>query len=307
MIFVDLISLWFIRGLFALLNFFPVKGRIDIVEAILRAGIFFIPSYKEVSLKNLERVYPNESKSFHQETYFKSIREIARLIIDFGRLTDLDKKWVDENVTIDEGLFKKLRSETPHRPILYAAGHLGSFELMAHVVALKGYPVNFIVRNFELPYLDEWWTRKREHNGNKIIPRKGAVQKMLQLLSDGKDCALLFDQNVKSNYALFVPWFGTLAATTFTLGLAAVKSEAHVLAISLKYNHDINKYELITSHVECSEIYRDESLSKDDKILEVTKRASAAFEKHILGFPEGWFWMHRRWKTRPQKGLEDNY
>ncbi len=302
MILVDVLILGIVRALFALLNLFPIKGRIDIVEAFFRAALFFVPSYRAVCFENLERVYPHESEAFRNTLYAKSIREIARLVVDFGRLPSLDEAWVDSNVIIDADFFKRLQATDPSRPILCPTGHLGSFELLAHAVALKGTKLNFIVRNFNLPRLDEWWTKTREHNGNRIIPRKGAVQRMLQLLGEGQICALLFDQNVKRNYALFVPWFGIPAATTFAMGYAAVKTNAFVVVSSIKYHHDIHKYEVVLTNVPCEDIYADLQMSHDDKVLEVTNRASRVFEQHILGFPEGWFWMHRRWKTRPEQG-----
>ncbi len=39
-----------------------------------------------------------------------------------------------------------------------------------------------------------------------------------------------------------------------------------------------------------------EIFSSNSRILEVAKE----FEKYIKEFPEGWFWMHSRWRTRPK-------
>jgi lauroyl/myristoyl acyltransferase len=54
--------------------------------------------------------------------------------------------------------------------------------------------------------------------------------------------------------------------------------------------------------VECScfDIYEDVDSSTDEKVRIITQRVSDMYCRMIADFPEGWFWMHRRWKTRPQ-------
>jgi Kdo2-lipid IVA lauroyltransferase/acyltransferase len=37
----------------------------------------------------------------------------------------------------------------------------------------------------------------------------------------------------------------------------------------------------------------------DHDILVNTARYTAAIERHVRAHPEQWFWVHRRWKSRP--------
>ena len=289
-----------------MLNLLPVAIRVRFIATVIKTVVFFIPAFKKVSFRNISFAFPEKTFVEQNEIYRKSIIELARLIMDFGRLQILDKAWVEENVVIDKNFFQSLKNDKPFHPTLFATGHLGSFELMAHAAALSGFPLSFIVRNFSLTKLDQWWTENRERNGNTIIPRKGAVTKMMQQLAEGRNCALLFDQNVKRNHAVFVPWFGRKAATTFTLGVSAIRTEANVIVASVRYRSD-GRYEIITEVCPTEDIYADDSMSIDDKILQITSRAAAIFESHIKAFPEGWFWMHRRWKTRPEGETENFY
>ena len=306
LIVVDILLLLLVRCIFGFLSLFSVNRQLKVVGTTLRLITKVFPDYRHVSLRNLTQAFPELTDTDRELIYQKSFTEIARLIVDFGRMSSLDRAWMEENVIYDEAQFKALKAITPHRPVLYATGHLGSFELMAYAVSLFGYPLHFIVRNFSLPKLDAWWSGIREQHGNRIISRKGAVLQLLQLLAEGKDCALLFDQNVKRNYAIFVPWFNRPAATTFALGLAAVKSKASILAASMKFRHHDGKYEITTTLIECQDVHDDQTLSQDQKVLEITARASREFERHIRAFPEGWFWMHRRWKTQPE-GLTESF
>ena len=290
-----------------LLNLLPLRIRIKLVEHLIRSTVLFFPKYKKVSFINLRHVFPEKNQSELNSIYQKSFNHIARLIVDTLRLPSLNTEWIKNNVEIDFELFQSLKSKTPHRSILYPTGHLGSFPLMAHAVAEYGFPLNFIVRNFSLTKIDQWWCSLLELNGNQVIPRKGAVSVMLKKLSGGQDCGVLFDQNVKRNYAIFIDFFGRPAATTFAVGLAAVRTQPLVVVASMFYDESCDKYKVVTDYCECDDIYQDQTMSQENKILEITQRTSKLFEKHILAFPQGWFWMHQRWKTAIEGQSETFY
>lgn len=304
----DLFVLTLLKGIFFILNSLPLNFRLLLVEKVIRIIAFLNPSFKKISSTNLAIVFPNYTENQRNKIYEKSFSNVARLIIDFARLEYLDDKWIKENVELDLNFFKSIagKGESGEKAVLYATGHIGSFELMAHAVAKSGFPVSFIARNFTLPKTDAWWIGIREKSGNKVIDRKGAVALLLKRLSDGKDCALLFDQNVKRNHAIFTDWFGQKAATTFALAFAALKAESKLVIVSVRYT-EYGKYKIVAEECNCRDIYDNHELTQDEKLFEITQRASNLFQKHILAYPEGWFWMHRRWKTRPEGEKETLY
>lgn len=290
-----------------ILNLFPLFVRIWLVRALLTFVAFFMPSFKRISLKNIALAFPDRSTSEQEEIYLKSLDELSRLFVDFARLPTLSKEWIQEHVEcpfLDR--FEELKSQSQGRGVLIATAHLGSFELLAFAIAVMGYPVSFIVRNFSLPKLDAWWTKSREQFGNEVIPRKGAVKKVLGCLTSGRDVALLFDQNVTRNHAVFVPLFGKEAATTQTLGVAAVRTNAKLVVATMKYTGQ-DHYKIVAEECNCDDVYSNETLSLDEKVFEITLRAHKILETMIREFPEGWFWMHRRWKTQREGTPEDFY
>jgi KDO2-lipid IV(A) lauroyltransferase len=146
----------------------------------------------------------------------------------------------------------------------------------------------------------------REARGNTIIDRKGAFREICKNVDGGRSVAVLFDQNVKIKHAVFVDWFGKPAATTRAFALAAVKTRAPVFVASMKYlgadNYRVNG-------VECDfkSLYADETLEDEVKVQRITEQISAIYCAMIEEFPEGWFWLHRRWKTRPPGEAERVY
>jgi KDO2-lipid IV(A) lauroyltransferase len=117
---------------------------------------------------------------------------------------------------------------------------------------------------------------------------------------------VLFDQNVTRNHAVFVEWFGRPAATSKSVALAALRTEAPIFVASMHYLGD-DKYRIEAVECDCRDVYNDATLSTDQKVEQITQLISTEYCKMIEAFPEGWFWIHRRWKTRPESEMEDTY
>jgi KDO2-lipid IV(A) lauroyltransferase len=169
-----------------------------------------------------------------------------------------------------------------------------------------GHPISFVVRNFEWKALDRWWTKCRERYGNRVVNRKGAFKEVAQLLRAGTDVALLFDQNVKKKHATFVSWFGVLAATTKTIAVAALRAECPVVVAGI-ISLPGDKYRVLVEECDFSGIYQDSTMPSEEKIRIITQDLASRYEKMIREQPAAWFWMHRRWRTRPEGEMENLY
>lgn len=304
---IDWLALIALQGFLLVLNLLPLFARIWLVRTLLIVVSVMVPSFKRVSLRNISLAFPERSPSEQEEIYLKSLDELSRLFVDFARLPTLSKEWIHKHIECPFlGRFKELKNNSEGRGVLIATAHLGSFELLAFAIAAMGFPVSFIVRNFSLPRVDAWWTKSREQFGNEVIPRRGAVKKVLASLTSGRDVALLFDQNVTRNHAVFVPLFGKEAATTQTLGVAAVRTNAKLVVATMKYVGQ-DHYKIVAQECNCDDVYASDSLSLDEKVFEITLRTHKILESMIREFPEGWFWMHRRWKTQREGIAEDFY
>jgi KDO2-lipid IV(A) lauroyltransferase len=49
-------------------------------------------------------------------------------------------------------------------------------------------------------------------------------------------------------------------------------------------------------------IWPDPSLRGREAVRDLTQRYTAVLEKYVRAYPGQYFWMHRRWKTKPAPG-----
>ena len=295
-----------VRIFFGILNMIPLSLRLPLLTRVIRFIFFFLPKYQKVSRINLRLAFPDHTEEQLDEIISGTYSSIARLLVDFGRLHTLDSEWFDTNVSVPNlELMERLKAEYPDVGTLLATGHLGSFELMAYSAGYYGYPMSYVVRNFKMKKLDEWWKSVRERDGNTVVDRKGAFKKVVTDLRNRRNVGILFDQNVRSSFAVFVDWFGRKAATTKALGLAALRTGAPIVVAGITFDPD-KGYTIHLEDCNCKDIV-DSDRSQEEKVLLITERATRLYEEMIYRSPKEWFWMHRRWKTAPFGVSEDFY
>jgi KDO2-lipid IV(A) lauroyltransferase len=303
----EILILNFIKFAVAILRLLPNSVREWILSNILRFGTVFIPSYRRVSEINLRIAYPESTAEWRRYIIKENFKSLAKAISDFVRMPSLSKAWVEANIDIPYWpRYMELKGRVDAPGIIVATGHIGSFELQGYALSLLGYPLSFVVRNFKKPLIDKWWNGIRGKLGNKVLNRQGAYRQVVKELKAGRDVAILFDQNVKRNQAVFVPWFGHLAATTKSIGLAAIETEAIVLVVAM-ISLKSGKYRIEVTECNFEHIYKDDSLDRAEKVKIITDEVSNHYQALIKKFPEGWFWMHRRWKTTPTEAEESIY
>lgn len=293
-----------IRILFTVLAWLPHGLRVDLFSALWRFAFLLIPRLRKTALINLSIAFPGRSHAWYCEIVRKNAREMGRLIADTVRLSNLDAQWIKAHVDIPA--LERYAAAVGKTGVLIATGHLGSFELLGHAIGLHGYPLSAVARRFKSPRLDAWWRGMREARGNTVIDREGAFREMIRTVSSGRSVAVLIDQNVKINHAVFVNWFSKSAATTRAFALAALKTQAPVFVAGMRYCGD-DMYRVEAVECDFSGLYSDEKVSDEQKVLEITRAISSHYCSMIEQFPEGWFWIHRRWKTRPQGEAEKVY
>jgi len=180
------------------------------------------------------------------------------------------------------------------RGVLLLASHFGNWELMALAFSLRYSPINIVVRPLDNPFLDKLITKIRTRGGNQLIPKKGSVKKMLRLLAAGEVVALLLDQNPAWYEGVFVPFFNEIACTNKALGTIALRTGAPVIP-AFNVRQPDGSYRIFGEQ----EVVLARSGDTTRDVEENTAKFNKIIETYVRRYPEQWFWVHQRWKTRP--------
>ena len=303
--FIDLSALMLSRLLVLLLALLPERTAMSIANVVVRFGVMLVPRFRRVALRNLEIAFPELSLDRRREIFSDSLGVLARNLYSFATLERLSLPLLRSCVVNWKEFQEKLeriRAKNTAPGLIVTTAHFGSFELLAQAYTILYKPLSILARGFGLERLDEWWNGRRELHGAEIFSRKGAYREIIERLQRGHDVALLVDQNVKQNHATFVPFFGLKAATTRAVALASLQSGASVI-FATAVEISPWKFRALLVELEAPE----PGLPRSEWIECLSADLNRAIESAIREYPSQWFWVHRRWKTRPPGESETIY
>lgn len=293
----DVLALWLLRFVIFLTRVLPERLAMGICRGIIFGLRVFMHRIDAVAMRNCELVFPEMSTDERQRIIDGHYESLARNIYYFANIPTLTKEKAEQmfDFSAVASEYNRLRGQSPDVGVLVATMHLGVFELCIQAIALCIHPIAILARGFGMKRVDTWWNKQRATYGIEVFARRGGYQEILNRLKAGQDVALLADQNVKANHAVFVDLCGLEAATTKTVAIAHIRTGAPVLfSVSASRGdgtHEI-MFEPLTDNIP-------ENLNTDEKIQLISQRMNLAMEKVIRKYPEQWFWIHRRFKTRP--------
>src|SRR5207237_10484494 len=101
------------------------------------------------------------------------------------------------------------------------------------------------------------------------------------------------DQNMRPSRGVFVEFFGENACTAPAAAVFSLRTGAPVIAAFALRQEDG------THRVQVRGPFETE-LGGHAAVLDLTQQITSAVEDAVRARPDHWFWVHRRWKTRPE-------
>lgn len=122
-----------------------------------------------------------------------------------------------------------------------------------------------------------------------LISRLDGLRRIVRALKDGYPLYYLPDMDFGPKESIFVPFFGVPAATVTGVSRLARLTGAQVLPCITRQDAHGYVLEILPPLAD----FPGESVEAD------TLRINQLIEHHVLRMPEQYFWLHKRFKTRP--------
>jgi KDO2-lipid IV(A) lauroyltransferase len=124
------------------------------------------------------------------------------------------------------------------------------------------------------------------------IPRQGGVRRVIAVLRSAVPLYFAPDLDFGRKDAVFVPFFGVPTATVTSVSRLATATGARVLPAVTRILPGGGGY-VTTIQPPL------EGFPTDDPVAD-TRRINAFIEGEVLKMPEQYYWVHKRFKTRPE-------
>lgn len=243
---------------------------------------------REVVMANLQIAFGSEMTEAQLEKIAaESYRQIAMSFIELLIAPKLQDQI--QNILESKHISLLQRLLQQGKGLITVSGHLGNWELQGAAAATAmNEPFTVAAVQQSNPYIDRFITQRRNGMGMEVAGTKAAMKLLLRALKNRQAIGLVADQNAGRD-AVFVDFFGKVAATQPGPAQLAMKFGAPMI-VGAAIRIGPGRFKVLAQLVEIKE---------DDTVETLTQRHVKILEDFIRQYPEQYFWLHRRWKTRP--------
>jgi len=272
------------------------------IVAVVGAGLgellfIIIPSRRRITMRNISACFPKLNRFQVWRLARKNYRAMSQAIFDTAiswwssdkrlrRLTRFtNREYYDDALKGD-------------RPIILLMGHFIVMEVGGLALSMER-PLIDIYKAPSNPVAHLLAVHGLNRSGfATLVEKHEGLKPVLRAMKAGEPLCYLPDQDQGISNAVFVPFFGIPASTLNLLGKLAKTANAVVIPCFARQLSWGRGYEVIFK-----EPLKD--FPADDEVLDAT-RMNKVIEDAVREMPEQYFWVHKRFKTRPE-GEPDFY
>lgn len=250
--------------------------------------------HRKIAYENISYAFPELSEMDRLILTKKSFLHLGNLLAGFLWAPRLTKEWMDEYFVYDENSLR-IEKQTIEEGIgvVLISGHLGTWEILVQSmgVRMKGAGIYKKIRN---PYIDKWLRKLRENNGIKLVPMEDSPQ-VVKMLKNGYWVGFGSDQNA-GKAGIFVDFLNRKASTFQGPALMAYLTGSKMLVYSTLSGEN---GKVIIRVNDLGIINKKDYPDRDTAIRAYTEKWTKTLESEVRQFPDQYFWVHRRWRTKP--------
>jgi KDO2-lipid IV(A) lauroyltransferase len=278
---------------FRFIGLVPRKSAIRI-SGFLGKVLFLVDSkHRKIALDNLMYAFGHQKSTYEIRFLAKQVFiNLVQVVFEVGWSLRLDERRLVKYFKMD-GFRHLKKAYEKGKGVLVLTAHCGNWEFLAVAGSMIEYPVSMVVRPLDFKPLDRFFINLRSRFGGKIIPKQRSLRAILRSLDRKEMVVLLMDQNVDWYEGVFVDFMGHRACTSKGLALLALRTGAPVVPVFMVREKSGFRAEF------GPEIFTVETGDKQKDIEINTQEYNRVIENFIRRYPDQWFWVHQRWKTKP--------
>ena len=216
--------------------------------------------------------------------------------LSFFEIFHAGKFYTDASVSALRGAQIKAQLQAEKAPVIIATAHLGSWELMPGLASdiLPQRHGMVVVRSQKDAQINTLMAELRGARGMQVIDHRAASSVVVPKLRQGGVAAFLVDHNTARKEAVFLPFLNDIAAVNAGPASLALRTKAAVYPVFLLRDGQGGHILHMLPPLHTAELEG----SIAERVRQIAQFYTTAVEDMVRQYPQQWFWMHKRWKTR---------
>jgi KDO2-lipid IV(A) lauroyltransferase len=250
---------------------------------------------RRVVLANLRLAFPEKPEAERKEIARRTYRHLGAMVAEFLLVPRMSREEL-ERVLVYENWDVVEAAKARGKGVVACTAHFGNWELLQAATTLRGTPISSVSRHQARTGADSLVKRTRAASGvEELVVKKGETLKAaLRALKQGRVLGYVIDQNMPARRAVFPTFFGVPAATSPTPAYLAMRNGAAVI-FALAVPAEDGRYRVICE----GPIEPPSTGDRERDVLAFMQDLNDRLERYVRLHPDAWYWLHKRWKTRP--------
>ena len=237
---------------------------------------------------NLRLCFPQRSETERNRIARAHFRAMGRAILEQGISWWSSAERIRRLVRVEDQSFLE---EALEGQVIVLALHFVGLDLGAIRMSSE-YSMIDIYSQQKNPVFDALLLKARTRFGHsKLLSRQDGIRPVVKAMRQGWSLFYSIDMDFGMEGSVFVPFFGVQTATITGLSRMAKLTGAKVVPFVTRQLPGAQGYEV--------RFYPAWENFPGEDVVADTRRMNAFIEERVLEMPELYYWVHKRFKTRP--------
>jgi len=281
--------LWIGLGALRLMIMLPFRIQLWVGRLLGRLLFVVVPKRRRIAEINLRICFPELDEAALHRLVRAHGASLGFSVFEIGLALWASQARIERLVRL-AGVDNLTAPLTAGQGVVILSGHFPAVELTGRVVRRNAPDMAAMYRPLKNPLIDQLLLRARRQAVSTVIP-KDSMRQMIRLLRKGVPVWYASDQSYDRANAELVPFFDEPAMTNAALTQLARMGKARVVPFFPRRLTDGSGYE-------CVFLPAIENFPTDDQAADA-ERVNKLLAEWIRKAPEQYYWVHRRFKNRP--------
>jgi KDO2-lipid IV(A) lauroyltransferase len=247
-----------------------------------------IRSRRRVVHANFRVCFPELSEAERHQLARQTFVCFSQAWLDRAWLWHAPEKWVQQRVRLT-GAVQELAGNDP--TVIFLPHFVGLDAAWAGMALAMPRPSTTIYTDQSNKLVDQWILQGRQRFGHlRLFGRIEGVKPIVAALREGQPLYLLPDMDFGPDESVFVPFYGVPTATVPSLSRFARLGRAKVVPLLPRLTAGGYEVQVLPAWTD---------FPSGDPVAD-TARMNASLQAYIATMPAQYYWVHKRFKTRPE-------